>query len=353
MSEAVITRGGIGGGSADISNETKASLGLPNSATLDDVIVALGLKSETVGTIQVQLLDADGTPLSNHSIKMDETGGTSLTYTTDNQGKAVFKTDKGQATFSEASFEEYFDIKKADNVIVDCPIGAVKTIVLQRHLNLTNGQNIQIVSNQSLKFSKFMNTINACCIGGSGATSYPRGTVGIYVDYDGSGDNWDYYALYVNNINYTQGQENGTAGYKNNAIISIEADKSYQCNIGSSGAGGTIWKNTVITFGRSMTGANRNFDSVISGNAGGITKFGDAIYASGGSGGSAYTTSTHHSGLSAWTSPDTGGQSLAVRNETGSRGSKGYIYASCNSIGGNINGSLWLNNIQYKHGDYI
>ena len=189
MGEAIFTRYSKGssnnGGFSEpyISDGTKAALGLPNTATLDDCLRITALKSNDYGTVQVRLLWPDNTPVITSNIQMTDGTGAKLNYRTDGQGYCVFTTTTGQMTFSDAEFYNsftYFDLRKPYNLTVDCPMGSVKSVTMQRTKNLKNGGNYEVGlgeisvlhgwTHRNIGFSGFAFSADITIIGASGCS---------------------------------------------------------------------------------------------------------------------------------------------------------------------------------------
>ena len=179
MAEAIFAKyskstgggGGIIDSSSLISNTTKAGLGLPNSATLDHVIQSLAFRSDTMATVIVTVKDPDGTVVPNANVWMNVPAGagTNLAYTTDESGTCMFKTNAGTANFSDHAYDSYIDVNSQSNVRVDCPVGSVKSITLQRTKCFNNGDSVgMFTSSQWVNFSPFAGTVDITCDGGGG-----------------------------------------------------------------------------------------------------------------------------------------------------------------------------------------
>ena len=359
MGEALISRAGGEGGNIEISNETKEILGVDNNASLDDCLQSLGLKDPNYATIIVTLKDVDGQPIPNSKINMRT--NTTIQYTTNAIGQCMFKTNYGTATFSDITNNGYYDILQSNSVTVDCVVGGLYKINLQRQIR-GNGYSINIASNQDLKFSKFLNTIDVTCYGagGSGSTishifnSYNYDDVAtVFRNNDGSYSDFDIGVYNVNVVNYPH---RGEGGYINSSKINIESDKIYQCRVGKSS---TVNRSQQInTYGTGEKyGGRWKYDTrfrnvstnAYDGSTGGTTSFGDVLSALGGSGGVVNgQNKSNHGGTN-------GGYSTSYSlNEIPARYyNYGYnsliIYFNYTSIsGGGQNGYIWLNNFQYK-----
>lgn len=348
MGEALIGRYGSGG-DADISNETKATLGLPNDATLDDCLQSLGLKDPNYATIIVTLLDVDGTPIPNNKINM--TTNTTISYTTNAIGQCMFKTNYGTATFSDVTNSGYYDLSQSSSVAVDCVVGGIYKIELKRRIK-GNGYSERITSNKILKFSKYLNTIDVSCYGGSGSGSTAsyiiNSTDNSYVD-DGvySKGSWT--------ISVNQSASRGEGGHINSKTVIIEADRNYNCYIGSAGAG-SAKSQTIEEYGSLVSGysdlyrarfRNNNTDP-FNGSSGGTTMFDNEISALGGSGGI----------VGEGDKQNYGGTIGGINTYASLNNTPYNIYFYSRSvlvkhkfntqIGAGNAGYIWLNNFQYK-----
>ena len=359
MAEAIISRSSGGTQDGGISNETKLSLGLPNNATIDDVIEMLSLKDENYGTIVVSLLNPDNTPIVGSTIQMVDAGGGILNYTSNNQGKCLFKTQAGQATFNDYSYPGYIDLIRPSNITVDCPVGSVSSIKLQRTIR-GNGYKVQITSNQNVKFSNFIDSVNVHLSGGGGGSARPHGRC-----------NTIFYAnmmyrtmsFVINNNIY--GGPGGNA-YDNYSIINPTADTNYQVNIGAGGyanslglssasnyrlgsAGSQLWVNDLGTNRFSITESNMNSWFFQNGSSGGTSRFGSILSAIGGAGG-AWNSLTKPSGGTGSLGGANGILSMTffgIKNCDGTlRATNGYT-AWSNQYPGTT-GFCWINDFKYK-----
>lgn len=360
MGEALISRAGGEGGNIEISNETKEILGVDNNASLDDCLQSLGLKDPNYATIIVTLKDVDGTPIPDARINMRT--NTTISYTTNAIGQCLFKTNYGSATFSDATNSGYYDLLQANSVTVDCVVGSIYRAELQRRTR-GNGFNAKITSNQNLKFSKFLNTINVTCVGGSGSGSsishtfnttdrdYGRGVVDIR-----SGDNNIDYTI----SKYTQTVLNnpcrGEGGHVNSSVISITPDTNYQCIIGKGGSSSNKHQ-YIYERGTLVSGFDSYyriwFDNCqtnsFNGVSGGTTSFGGVLSALGGSGGVAGSANKPNyggtiGGYNAYSYFNTSAHNFYTYGSSSIR-----VYHDYNTAtGAGNNGYIWLNNFQYK-----
>ena len=345
MSEAIISRASFSDGG--ISDETKASVGLTSDATLDDVLQVLALRSDEYGTIQVTALNPDNTPISGIRIQSEDTSGNILNYTTDENGKVVFRTNAGQITIKDFEFPNYFDISKFNDIVVDCPVGSVKTINVKRQYVYINGQNISITSNQNIKMSNFIKSAEVT-VKGAGGGSSTIGGINIGIRYKvGEFCN-------VMNTSYSVDSHIGGSGAINTKIINFNED-TINISIGKGGlmgsASDTIYVNDTTPV--STLNSIRSSNIVAkSGGSGGTTTFGSLLSAIGGSGAtSSYSPPTNTGGSLG------GSRNNTVRTSWSYGGyvadEPGYAYrwstlrVYVTSYNGN-DGICWLNNIQYK-----
>lgn len=340
MAEAVISRSSSGGGDS-VSNETKQSLGLSNNATLDDVIKILQLKDDKYGTILVTVLNPDNSPVVNSQVQMKDKDGSLLNYTTNAQGKCLFKTQSGQATFSDLGYGSgYFDLKKPNDIKVDCPVGSVSSITLQRNRNFVNGQNIKITSNQTIKFSSMAKSADVEVSGAGGASATSRMTANMYATRSGS---WS-----IGNINaYEPGGAGGNGHTNKTSLNDIKPNSEYKCIIGLSRGGAIGWSydNYEGWFGDDGT-SNRGiyFWNAVGGNTGESSSFGGIISAAGGLGGKCNTTSRSYGGNGALGATDSRTIHISMTNlNWDGYKAKGWTTTTTGSAG-----YIWLNNFQYR-----
>lgn len=358
MAEAVITRGGIGGGSTDISNDTKQSLGLNNNASLDDVIQVIAIKDPSVATILVTVQDADGSPLAGQNVQM--VTNTSLTYTSNELGQCKFKTNYGSATIRDLGPNPYIDMQLAEDKTVDAVIGDVYKVTLKRR-TFGNGYNKAITSNQNIMFSKYINTIDIKLSGAGGG-----GGTGFLSDFKFL---YDYYGVGTKEANGHNGGAggNGYINYKNG--FTPEANKNYVINIG---VGSAPWSNKFMNEDCSTDRADRknrthswsragvNLGWLGNGSTGGTTFFSDILSAIGGHGGTFGSYSSDGTKGSGYT-----GQAISIGGGGGYYGITGSVWGAggdeyngwkirgyCNAYatGGSAgySGVCYLNNFQYK-----
>lgn len=358
MAEAVITRGGIGGGSTDISNDTKQSLGLNNNASLDDVIQVIAIKDPSVATILVTVQDADGSPLAGQNVQM--VTNTSLIYTSNELGQCKFKTNYGSATIKDLGPNPYIDMQLAEDKTVDAIIGDIYKVTLKRR-TFGNGYNKAITSNQNIMFSKYINTIDIKLSGAGGG-----GGTGFLSDFKFL---YNYYGIETKKANGHNGGAggNGYINYKNG--FTPEANKNYSINIG---VGSAPWSNKYMnedcgddssdrknrTHSWSRDGVNLGW--LHNGSTGGTTFFSDILSAIGGHGGTFGSYSSDGTKGSGYT-----GQAISIGGDGGYYGITGSIWGAggdeyngwkirgyCNAYatGGSAgtSGVCYLNNFKYK-----
>lgn len=388
MAEAIISRPGIGGGDVEISNETKSILGLNNNATLDDCLQSLGLKDPNYATIIATLKDVDGTPIQNANIRM--TTNTSITYTTDSSGMCTFKTNYGSATLSDIATIDYIDLQTAESKRVDCLIGEVYRVDLQRRTR-GNGYNMMISSNRNVKFSKYLNnvTVGLYSAGGGGGFSniglsgHRNCTVDLeagVTEYVNGANVFQYNRASIYSYNLLSGgnfYRGESGGYKEEKI-DITPDMNYNCIIGRGGRTGWMYYATSryairvgyrsITTGnndpiiRNVTfnSSNRIEDSwfnpyVVNGTSGGTTSFGGILSIAGGAG-IVYQSTGNGASNSGCPQGSYNTQLSTNINHTVSTTSRGNnciftVNIRINQGSNNNyaqNGYIWLNNFQYK-----
>lgn len=265
MGEAILSRLGEG---ESISNDVKESLGLPNNATLDDVIMALSLRDSEYATIVITVKDDYGKPLSNATVQMRDLAGGIYNYSSNEKGQCIFKTNAGSATFQE--IHNFVDILNNQTKSVDCPVGSVNSITLQR-VRRNNGENVIITSNKNIVFSNSLNMVDVLCVGAGGIAGMPYCDLSVYCRKAG----WSM----STNIQRFTGP--GGNGYSNTKTISIEGGKEYACIVGMTGP------QTINTdSGWYKWGRNASYDYPgTTGYSGGTTSFGGVISATGGGGG--------------------------------------------------------------------
>lgn len=299
MAEAVITRGGIGGGSADISNETKEYLGLNNNASLDDVIQTIAAKDPNMATLIVSVRNPDGSiPTDIAQIQMTPVSGSVLTYSTNESGMCLFKTNAGQCNLEEVSKIPYIDLK-CSSPINNFPavIGSVYRINMVRK----SSESVTIKTNKNIVFSGALKSADIYIRGGCGGGG--TGWYGGYSGYLGAGtaftkDNDDDYIYNYTGAGYDGGY--GGGGYYNNIKgYIVEPLKNYEITVGAAGAGGPIIKGNYYNWtwerGSAKWGHIPPSNTGSSGSSGGTTKFSNLISAIGGSGGYYASTSANGS----------------------------------------------------------
>lgn len=278
MGEALIGRYGSGG-DANISNETKASLGLPNNATLDDVIKILSLQSDNYATILVSLKWPDNTPVIGETIRMTGASGT-LNYTTNAGGQVLFRTNDQAVTIQDGHNISYLDLLYPNNVSLDCPIGTVKTVDMKRNIR-GNGSNLSL-SNGNVIFSNFINNFTISMSGGTGG-----GGIGwnaryeVYV-YAGSNNNAN---IQSGNISLSVPGGNGAGAEVKSIVYTPTPNTNYMVNVGVGGRRG-YYNSKYAGFAGIYTGMDFDFYNTNVARSGGTSRFGSVLVANGGAGAS-------------------------------------------------------------------
>ena len=347
MSEAIISRaGGLGGDGSELSNETKASLGLSNNATLDDVIRMLALRSEDQCTIVCNLINPDGTPIANGKIQMKDTSDNVLNYTTDDKGQCIFKTNSGQVTISDIEFPNYFDLTKPDDVVVDSVVGTVRSVNLKREYRFNESNNtIRITSNQNIKFSNFLDKVDCLVAGAGGGSSVRNGYMNVWTYTTGSYRYRPQGRVQSSGVNKYR---NGGNGGINTKTIDIVPDINYNCIIGRGGSSGSnsgyFWQDPIEDGGYS----NRVVYLNVTGSSGGSTSFNSEISATGGGGATLTSAGISYGagargGVSGTLSGSVAG---TIYDDEWAVWNVNFRYSG-NGAAGN-SGYIWLNNFQYK-----
>lgn len=354
MAEAVITRGGIGGGSVTLNDSTYQQLGLNNKSSFDDVILALAYKSNDYATIICDVIEPDGTPAIGANVNFVDGAGIKLDYQTDDTGRCIFKTNSGTANIFDN--HKYIDIKPSEVQKVDCPVGFTKFIKFQRKI-YDNGYSFSpITENKNVVFSKFINTVDITVIGAGGQGGDVKGTF--------RGD-WDTPSGYVN-------AGGGGAGNKGTVItnkFSPISNTTYNIVIGiakqqtqSNSARDASQRWTAVAYASLGSGSGY-------GATGGTSYFGD-ISAYGGSGGMNATEDSgnfglsnghknHHTGYSYGDGGNASHGATVYVHSSGTKtdgwtnsGQATYNYTAYVSVSRPIpqggGGCVFLNNFQYK-----
>ncbi len=343
MGEALISRFGGGSAEVEINNQTKQILGLPSDADLNDALQSLAYRSSDYATVMVEVVENDGTACTDAKVRMQESDGTNTTYTADDYGKFIFKTNKAQATF--VNDEEYFDVKPQSQTI-DTVVGSVKSLKITRnHYNASEARSI--VSTCNIKFSNKINTATVTLVGGGGGSwsGYTTAECGATVHRK------EVTVYPYCNWSHARTTTRGGHGYSNSKTITITPLQEYRCIIGTGGTGGS-GADQYSGSADTNVGYGRGFDQSLSstysnGSAGGTTSaFG--LSANGGRGGTYNTNGTGGSGNSL------GGNGGNTSSGYGTaRGYySGWMYyfsanVSASGAGGN-RGFVFINNFRYK-----
>lgn len=349
MAEAVITRGGIGGGSADISNETKDAFGFNNDATLDDILQSIALKDPNYATILCTLQYPDGTIIPNEQIKIVETSGSAYNYTTNELGQCIFKTNKPHATVSAIKSQNinYFDLTNSAYA-VDCYLGSYTKINVKLSPRFNNTDSTRITMNQNIKFSNFIDSfdINIGGAGGSDGGGWYDDVVNFNVVAAAGGGSKtikSYYPIYYGSTGF-----DGEIKYMNN--FHPEANRNYICRCGMRGNNSWDSYDYIGKIGNpanySQIWFNHNVIGSTDGMAGGTTSFGEVLVANGGAGGKGANRSANASGLISHTSYQT--LTLKYREWKDYGGGLNAAIDEYDNKYGRSNGYIQLSNFQYK-----
>lgn len=291
MGEAVITRGGIGGGNVDISNDTKQLLGLSNNATLDDCLSTIASKDPNMATMTVTVINPDGTPAIGTNVRMVPVSGVNLEYVTNSKGQVLFKSNAWQVNFVEMNNNiPFIDLENNSINNYAAVVGEVYRLNLVRKGKTGS---VKISNNQNVIFSGTINSVDVHCYGsgggGGGGFSY-GGNVEIYMANGriALGPSGRYGGM-------------GGAGYYNKKVINPDPFKKYGITIysgGSGGYGGSQSSERCVFRESTSVIVSRVDESGSGGNGGtgGSTLFSDIISAAGGGGGSGANRSS--SGIS-------------------------------------------------------
>ena len=355
MSEAVILRASITEPqpvNVVLSDSTYAALGLPNTVTFDDVLVGLHYKSGDYATIICKVINPDGTPAVGSSIRMVDAGGTNIVYTTDNAGKVIFTTNAGSANIIDE--HGYFDLY-SDTKVVDCPVGYMNYVELQRN-TYGNGYNMPVItSSRTIKFSNYLNTVDVTVIGGGGkggATGYSS-----KIDSKTRNGTWQITA---------GGGGAGTRGAINTKTAFAVTPGDCSVIIGGGSSTGNTTSDSDGIYRASRDRSSMSVWGQISGNgaSGGTSSFAGSISATGGVGGQ-NSTGSNVGNNNSYTNRTTGygrgdggycswGQPVyyktTYKKGTDSDGDRTYtrtITAYVYAYGGSA-GAVYVNNLQYK-----
>ena len=342
MAEAIISRATGTAGSSELSAETKELLGLPEDADINDAFQSLAYKDDEYATVMIEVYNPDGTPAPDARIRMADSGGTNVTYSVNSDGKCIFKTKEASATFYND--EEYIDINSS-NQTVDTVIGTVKSVIFNRSI-YDNSYTVNITSNQNIKFSNYLNTLDAMCVGGSGGSGSGYYKADYLLPLSGGAINLNASATNYNSrwipCDYYSGN-----GYYNKQTVSITGNTNYQCIIGAGGIGGRSSASGQAWIGDDAQAASgwgiRCSAPRVTGNTGGTTSFGGIISAAGGGGSNENVTGA--GGNINYTSRVKGGTKKASVTYTNAY--HGRIYAYANGYDG-YSGFVLLSNFVYK-----
>ena len=312
MGEAVITRGGLGGGNVDISNDTKQLLGLNNNSTLDDCLSIIARKDPNMATMTVTVINPDGTPAMGTSVRMVPVSGVNLEYVTNSKGQVLFKSNAGQVNFVEMNNNIPFIDLEANSINnYAAVVGEVYRLNLVRKGKTSS---VKISKNQNVIFSGAINSVDVHCYGsgGGGGGGFSHG--GMVWVYESNG------IISSAPGGYYGGA--GGSGYYNKKTINPTPFLNYDIKIyngGSGGAGGSMSTTNFYmveqtgVYGRNVADSGYGMN----GSSGGTVLFSNIISATGGSGGNGSRGSTNGVGGSG----GNGGSGGA-----GGGYSNGYIY---------------------------
>lgn len=369
MSEAVITRGGIGGD--NVSNETKQMIGLDNSATLDDVIDLLYRRDPDMATVIVTVRTPTGKIVPNATVKFTPVQGSILNYQCNEEGQCTFKTNAGQGNFIETSYSnDYVDSYAKPLNNIPLIIGNIYQLNLFR----APVESVNINSNKNIKFSEYVNSVDVHCFGAGagGGTAYNHTAIEssyancryIVTNEEKSSTNF----LFKNFIFYTvRYGGNGGNGYYNKKTIYPSSNTNYNCFVGKGGnstesriyvgySNGSITRdNSYHWCNFSLSSCTQNF-TMGPGFAGGSTSFGGILSATGGGnpGTSATSSANGTSGTGGFGAKGGDGGVLHLNNDGGIYYSKSnssqylYINGIWATGGYGQDGYIILNNFTYK-----
>lgn len=338
MAEALITRPGSGDG-VEISNEIKQGLGLPNNATIDDIISALTYKDSNYATILVSVLNPDGTPASDAQVTMRDEAGTNYSYNCNSAGKCMFKTNAGKANF--VNDEVYVDIV-SETKAADTVIGSVQSVQFTR--NFHNYSDKVKLGSANYQFSNRINNFWAYVVGGGGSSSTNAvSNCGIGFRNNGS---WWKQSGERSSDSYPGGN-----GYANSKMIDHVNGTVYRSILGAGGSAPSDSNSKSGSTSSRTSSINRVSLDCVSGRTGGTSSFGGVISAAGGSGGV-----DDNSKLSANIKNEYGGAAGvgASYSVTGScsawangRGASATLYCSTSGRAGGA-GNVFITNFNYR-----
>lgn len=199
-----------GSGSSSVSSEVKKILNLPDSATLDDVLLQLSIGSgNKFYFVHVQL--DDGTPIEGATIGgLEQYNGISLT--TDANGDALGMSNGTEATISASS--PYIDYDSGSIKVTPENITTRVTLTL----NKSSSTYKSFSSSGDVYLSPSVKTIDVTTVGGGGGGGYAT-------DWDENG---------YGNL----GGAGGGGGYVSTSNNVTLASPILTLNIGSGGSGG-------------------------------------------------------------------------------------------------------------------
>ena len=211
-----------------ISNSTKSLFGLNGNATLDDCLKSAALSKDGSGTLQVQLVWPDDSPVVNRNLQMIDGAGAVLKKKTDDNGIAIFSTTTGTMSISDID-DYYWDLNHPWMVNFNTPMGFGGEVVLKRERKVNNGEtlyidspyNRQIFNNNqntptwengisTFNFSPFAGIANIYVRGGNGA--YGQGFRNVKITQLGN-TTWNLWNSAVYSYDNFLTQEGGIISY--------------------------------------------------------------------------------------------------------------------------------------------
>lgn len=338
MSEAIISRFG-GGSDAEISNETKQSLGLPNNATIDDVISALTYKDANYATILVTVTNPDGSPAADSQVVMRDDAGVNYSYNCNAAGKCMFKTNAGKANF--VNDEIYVDVV-SETKAVDAVVGSVQSISFTR--NFHNYSDKVKLSSGNYQFTDRLNNFWAYVVGGGGSSStYSVRNCGI--GFRNNGSWWKQSGESVSDC------YNGGNGYANSILINHINGTIYKSILGAGGSAPSDSNSKSGSTSSRTSSINRVNLDMISGRTGGTSSFGGIVSAPGGSGGTDDNSYKQNNVQNEYGGASGKGASYSVTGSCSAwangRGASATLYASTYGRAGS-QGNVFITNFNYR-----